>query len=166
MDCQRCPLGARAFRHVLYRGDLPAYLLFIGEAPGENENAMGEPFIGEAGRLLDRMIAETPVRVSYGITNIIACWPHRNPDTRQQLPPPREAIEACRPRVDDLIEILRPQRIVTLGAYARKHVSHDQPYPLEFLDLPHPAFILRKGGATSIDYKKSLIRLRHFLEGV
>lgn len=161
-DCQRCPLGARAFRHVLYRGDLPAHLLFIGEAPGENENAMGEPFIGEAGRLLDRLIAEAPVRVSYGITNIIACWPHKDA-TGKQLPPPKEAIVACSPRLIELVNMVRPRLIVRLGAHAKKWAGPGG-VTRKVLDLVHPSYILRQGGESSLDYKKALLRLRKFLE--
>lgn len=140
-ECQRCGLAGTR-RRVAIRRDEPAFrrrthILFIGEAPGKTEDALGEPFVGESGRIfkliLEELNHQCPVSFSYTITNIVGCRP---PDNRQPLPP---EIEACKPHIDELVETLTPTGIAYLGKVAKAYKIK-----LPVVNLVHPAFILRK----------------------
>jgi len=112
--CMACGLS-QARRHTVPGvGDTRAEWLFVGEAPGAEEDAKGEPFVGQAGRLLDNMLAALGLargRNVY-IANVLKCRPPNN-----RTPEPRE-VEACRPYLDRQIELIRPGLIVALGKSA------------------------------------------------
>jgi uracil-DNA glycosylase len=97
-ECQRCPLCRGRANVVGPSGDLGSRLVFVGEAPGATEDRTGKPFVGKAGKMLDRLLAENGLpRESIMITNTVKCRP---PDNRR---PTREEVEACRPYlVEDL----------------------------------------------------------------
>ena len=102
-------------------GNLDADLLFIGEAPGFHEDRQGLPFVGAAGQLLDRLLAEIGLdRSSAAIVNVIKCRP---PGNRDPLP---DEIEACRPYLEAQLDHMRPKVIVTLGNFATRFIL-DQP---------------------------------------
>lgn len=187
-DCARCPLGAdpRVKRHVFYRGEAPCDVLFIGEAPGKDENLIGQPFIGYAGDTLDAMIQaaadETKVTItgkdaktpddlvfgshepfSYGITNVVCCMP-LNEDGKIRAPKHKEA-KACNPRLVKTIEIASPKLIVLLGQTAKTNFSvPDSLSHIPVLELQHPAYINYNGGVGSITYDQNLVRLVAGLE--
>lgn len=114
-DCQRCPL-ARGRRNLVFGGGNPeAELVFVGEAPGRDEDIRGVPFVGRAGELLDKIIAAMGLsRENVYICNVIKCRPPGNRD-----PFPSE-IEICRPFLERQLEILGPRVICALGSFAAK----------------------------------------------
>jgi DNA polymerase len=116
-DCQRCPLAATRTRLVFGVGDPQARLMFIGEAPGKNEDLTGEPFVGAAGKFLDELLASIGiVRDQVYIANMVKCRPPGNRD-----PEPAE-IETCAPFLARQIELIEPDVIATLGRFAAHYV--------------------------------------------
>jgi len=149
-DCQRCSLAKGRWKVVLYRGSIPAEIMFIGEAPGDSENILGKPFVGPAGDLLDSLLSDLNAfdhhvhsigRITYCITNVIACIPlNENGDTRV---PKKKEIEACSPRLVEFIKIVKPKLIVTLGKVAKKNLPDyiiKQGIPVR--SVVHPAHLL------------------------
>ena len=106
---------------VVYRGGSHPSVLFIGEAPGKDEDRAGLPFVGRAGRALDRAIATVGLAPeTVGIVNLIECRP---PGNRFDA----DAAATCRPFLDRQLAILRPRRIVTLGRHALRTLAPDAP---------------------------------------
>lgn len=111
--CQRCGLCATRIRTVFGAGDVDAGILFVGEAPGADEDRRGEPFVGAAGQLLTRIIeAMQLTRDEVYIANVLKCRPPGNRD-----PQPRE-IAACEPYLKRQIALIQPRIICTLGRVA------------------------------------------------
>jgi DNA polymerase len=112
--CTDCPLHARRNKTVFGVGDENADWLFVGEGPGAEEDAQGEPFVGQAGRLLDNMLAAIKLKRGHNvyIANIVKCRPPGN-----RTPEPREAL-ACEPYLHRQIELINPKLIVALGKVA------------------------------------------------
>ncbi len=112
--CTECGLCRGRNRSVPGVGDLQAEWLFVGEAPGVEEDAKGEPFVGQAGRLLDNMLAALALArgANVYIANVVKCRPPGN-----RTPEPREA-EACRPYLDRQIALIEPKIIMALGKCA------------------------------------------------
>lgn len=101
-------------------GNLEAELLFIGEAPGFHEDKQGRPFVGAAGQLLDKLLAEIGLdRTGAAIVNVIKCRP---PGNRDPLP---DEIDSCRPYLEAQLAHMRPKVIVTLGNFATKFVLEE-----------------------------------------
>jgi DNA polymerase len=112
--CTACGLARARRKSVPGVGDTRAEWLFVGEAPGAEEDASGEPFVGQAGRLLDNMLAALGISrgANVYIANVLKCRPPGN-----RTPEPGEA-DACRPYLDRQITLLRPKVIVALGRSA------------------------------------------------
>lgn len=155
-DC-RCALKPLANNAVPGDGSANARILFIGEAPGKNEDLQGVPFVGAAGKFLDEMLASIGLnRADIYITNIVK---YRPPDNRDPLP--RE-IEDCSEWLHEQIGIIDPTLIVTLGRHAMNHFfpdktitqAHGNAFRREFpkgrsqvfYTLYHPAAALYNGG--------------------
>jgi DNA polymerase len=116
-DCHRCPLGDTRTRLVFGVGDPYARLMFIGEAPGKNEDLKGEPFVGAAGKLLDELLASIGlVRSQVYIANVLKCRP---PGNRDPLP---SEIETCVPFLAEQVRLIAPSVIATLGNFATRAV--------------------------------------------
>ncbi len=116
-DCQRCPLGATRNRLVFGVGDPGSRLLFIGEAPGKNEDLKGEPFVGAAGKLLDELLASIGLdRSQVYIANVLKCRPPGNRD------PQAEEISTCTPFLAEQVRLIDPVVIATLGNFATKYI--------------------------------------------
>ena len=116
-DCHRCPLGFTRTRVVFGVGDPNARVMFIGEAPGKNEDLKGEPFVGAAGQLLNELLAHAGLgREEVYIANVLKCRPPGNRD-----PEPVE-IETCTPFLREQIRLIGPEVLVTLGNFATKFV--------------------------------------------
>ncbi|GAB4280158.1 MAG: hypothetical protein Kow0056_14230 [Coriobacteriia bacterium] len=116
-DCDRCGLAGARTNLVFGVGDPDADLMFIGEAPGKNEDLQGEPFVGAAGKLLDELLATIGLRRSQVyIANVLKCRPPGNRDPRP------EEIQACTPFLEEQIRLIDPAVIVTLGNFATKFV--------------------------------------------
>jgi DNA polymerase len=137
-------------------GDPHADLMFIGEGPGFHEDRQGEPFVGAAGQLLTRLLAEIGLRRDdVYIANVVKCRPPNNRD------PYPDEIDTCSPYLREQIALVDPHVIVTLGNFATRYVLErqvsisrvrGQRFPIEGrLVIPtfHPAAILRGGGEAS-----------------
>jgi len=150
-NCQKCPLGRTRNKFVFGVGDQQADLVVIGEAPGADEDAQGEPFVGRAGKLLDQILAAVNLKRGEGvyIANILKCRP---PGNRDPLP---SEVEECEPHLIKQLQLLRPKLIVALGRIAAQtllktgeplaklrgkvHDYHGIPLMVTF----HPAALLR-----------------------
>ena len=112
-DCQRCRLCEERTNIVFGVGNPQASLMFVGEAPGRDEDKKGEPFVGRAGKLLTKIIEAMKFkREDVYIANVVKCRP---PDNRNPAP---DEIQTCEPYLLRQIEIIRPQIIVCLGTFA------------------------------------------------
>ena len=119
-DCVRCQLHQTRTTVVFGAGNADAELMFVGEAPGANEDRMGLPFVGQAGKLLDKLLAEIGMeRQDVFVCNVLKCRP---PDNRD--PMPRE-IEACQDYLHRQIELIEPTMICTLGNFSTKLLRGD-----------------------------------------
>jgi uracil-DNA glycosylase len=154
--CRKCELGSLRKNAVPGEGNTSARLMFVGEAPGADEDTQGRPFVGRAGQLLDKIIAACGLkRQDVWIGNILKCRP---PDNRDPKP---EEIIACIPYLQRQIELINPEIIVALGAHAAKTlldtpkaigqlrgVFHDYVpgighKPIKLMPTFHPAYLLR-----------------------
>jgi uracil-DNA glycosylase len=131
---------------VLARGNVPADILFIGEAPGQSEDVLGQPFVGPAGKLLDRQIAEAfgncpglDLRLCF--TNLVCCIP-KDETNKKVGEPDKESIEACSARLDEMLVLCRPKLVVAVGDLADKWLVGDGGV-LNKVKITHPAAILR-----------------------
>lgn len=150
-SCKDCSLHQRRNKTVFGVGDENADWLFVGEGPGADEDAKGEPFVGQAGKLLDNMLAAIKLKRGDGvyIANVVKCRPpgNRNPE-------PEEAL-ACEPYLHRQIELIKPRLIVALGKVAAvnllareasvaslRHKVH-QYRGVPLIVTYHPAYLLR-----------------------
>ena len=150
-------------------GDPDAKIMFIGEAPGADEDAQGRPFVGRSGQLLRQTITDSNIKIDrVFITNIVKYRPPENRD-----PEPLE-IEICRDWLDRQIQTIEPATIVTLGRFSMAKFLpdvkisqvHGKGQEIEFLDkkyflvtMYHPAFAIR-GTSNMIEFKKDFANLR------
>jgi uracil-DNA glycosylase len=119
-DCVRCPLSESRTTVVFGSGDANADLMFVGEAPGANEDQQGLPFVGQAGKLLDKLLGEIGLeRSQVFIANVLKCRPPGNRD-----PHPGE-IESCHDYLRSQVELIEPKVICTLGNFATKLLRGD-----------------------------------------
>jgi uracil-DNA glycosylase family 4 len=113
--CERCPLSKTRTRVVFGSGNANADLMFVGEAPGAEEDRQGLPFVGRAGGLLTRMLEEIGLsREEVFIANVLKCRPPGNRD-----PQPIE-IESCEPYLAQQVQLIEPRVVCTLGNFATK----------------------------------------------
>ncbi len=151
-SCERCVLHKTRTRTVPGTGNESADWVFVGEAPGQNEDQQGLPFVGRAGQLLDAMLAALDMnRESVFIANVIKCRPPGNRDPR-----PEEVVE-CEPYLHRQLEILKPKIIVALGRISAQALLktssplgklRGQVYQYGVNAIPmvvtyHPAYLLR-----------------------
>jgi DNA polymerase len=109
-DCMKCPLGGTRTRLVFGTGNAEARIVLIGEAPGFHEDQQGIPFVGAAGNLLNKVLANVGLsRDEIYIANVLKCRP---PDNRTPL---RGEVEACKPHLREQIDIIAPEVIGTMG---------------------------------------------------
>jgi len=150
-NCTVCPLRAGCTQTVFGVGDENADWLLVGEAPGAEEDRLGEPFVGQAGRLLDNMLAALGLARGKDvyIANVLKCRPpgNRNPEPSE--------VAACSPYLKRQIELIRPRLILAMGRFAvqtllntdatigslrgRVHQYHGVPLVVTY----HPAYLLR-----------------------
>ncbi|MFA6318375.1 MAG: uracil-DNA glycosylase [Elusimicrobiota bacterium] len=125
LSCKECPLGATRLKAVPGVGSPSAEIVFVGEGPGYEEDRKGEPFVGKAGGLLDRILKAMGLsRESVFIANIVKCHPMRDPSDPEargnDRPPSPEEIAVCRRYLDRQIAAIGPRVIVGLGAVSAK----------------------------------------------
>ncbi len=149
-ECRKCPLCETRTHTVFADGDPGARLMFIGEAPGRDEDLRGLPFVGRAGQLLDRMIAAIDLkREEVYICNVLKCRP---PENRTPLP---SEVASCLPYLEQQIALVRPKLICALGLSAAQallqtkgSMASMRGRTFEFRGVPviptyHPAALLR-----------------------
>ena len=149
-DCQACSLAATRQHVVFARGPASARIMLIGEGPGADEDRLGQPFVGRAGQLLDKILAaaQLPPQDIY-ICNVVKCRPPGN-----RLPQPSEVL-ACKGYLREQIRMVAPNIIVCLGALAtqvvvdpqaritRERGQWRQKGPIWIMPTYHPAALLR-----------------------
>jgi uracil-DNA glycosylase family 4 len=175
-DCHSCPLQATRTKLVFGAGNADAEVMFVGEAPGANEDVQGLPFVGRAGRLLNDLLVEIGMsREDVFITNVLMCRPPGNRD-----PLPAEIAE-CEPHLRAKIRLIEPKVICTLGNFATKLLTgrpdgitrvHGRPQERDVEGLPvvlypvfHPAAALRTP-ATKELLRADIHRLPELIEAV
>jgi len=164
--CAKCPLGASRIKAVFGVGNPHAEIMFVGEGPGYEEDRKGEPFVGRAGQLLDKMMAAMSLsRQTVYIANIAKCHPMTdpsNPDKRgNDRPPTEKEMAACTGYLQRQIALIKPKYIVALGSVAAKWLTaspnktlgalrgklHDYKSPdgrdIKVIATYHPAALLR-----------------------
>jgi uracil-DNA glycosylase family 4 len=138
-------------RKVHCRGKLPCDVLFVGEAPGESENVVGQPFAGPAGHLMDLMIKRgLPSTARTALTNLVGCIPkYPEQGTGKAEEPDAKDIEQCAPRLQDILNMAKPKLLVCVGKLAwswlRPGFKNEVQVPKEVrvIEITHPAHILR-----------------------
>lgn len=118
--CQKCPSLAAARKNVVFGvGNIDAELMFVGEAPGADEDIQGEPFVGKAGQLLTKIIQTMGLsREQVYIANILKCRPDTPGQAFGNRPPTPDEMERCLPYLHAQIDLIKPKTIVALGATA------------------------------------------------
>jgi uracil-DNA glycosylase family 4 len=154
--CRKCDLGSLRTNSVPGEGSPCARIVFVGEAPGADEDAQGRPFVGRAGQLLDKIIKACGLKRSdVWIGNILKCRPPENRDPRP------EEIISCLPYIQRQIELINPEIIVALGAHAARTLLNTNKAigelrgqfleyytgigrpPMKLIPTYHPAYLLR-----------------------
>jgi len=166
--CRACDLWARATQTVFGRGPMPARLMLVGEQPGDQEDVRGEPFVGPAGRILDRALEDAGIdRATVFVTNVVKHFKWRPaPSGKRRLHerPNRAEIGACLPWVESELALVRPEALVLLGATAAKALAgskvrvtrdHGSALASELAPLVvatiHPSAVLRARGGEARD---------------
>jgi DNA polymerase len=170
-NCQRCKLAKLGRSQVVFGvGNPHASIMFVGEAPGANEDLKGEPFVGAAGKILNDLLQSANLsRDDIYIANVIKCRPPENRD------PELDEVEICKPFLLQQIQLIRPKLVCTLGNWATQtllerkvgitKVKAQAFYMKDFVLFPllHPAAALHQGGlldTLKADFKK----LKEFLD--
>jgi len=157
MVCQKCPHLAVSRRNVVFGvGDINSPLMFVGEAPGADEDAKGEPFVGKAGQLLTRMINTMGfTRDAVYIANILKCRPDTPDQAYGNRKPTTDEMKTCLPYLLAQVDLIQPKVIVALGATAveglfgkTSGITRVRGQFLAFRNIPvmltyHPAYLLR-----------------------
>jgi uracil-DNA glycosylase family 4 len=160
--CVKCSHLAASRKNVVFGvGDIGARLMFVGEAPGADEDEQGEPFVGKAGELLTRIIQTMGLsRPSVYIANILKCRPDTPGQASGNRKPTREEMNTCIPFLQEQIDLIRPQALVALGATAvegllgkpvfiTKLRGQWQTYRgIPLMPTYHPAYLLRNQAPT------------------
>lgn len=149
-ECQRCPLSRTRTKLVFGGGNPKASLVFVGEGPGRKEDEQGEPFVGEAGLLLNRILFAMGLkREDVYISNVIKCRPphNRNPES--------EEIATCEPFLKRQLDAINPSVLVALGKFAAQTLLQDKTpisklrgewrsyNGIDLMPTFHPAYLLR-----------------------
>ena len=157
LPCSACPYGQGQHNHIVFGvGNVNTEVMFVGEAPGAEEDAKGEPFVGRAGQLMNKIIATMGYqRGAIYLANVLKCRPDTPGQTYGNRPPRPDEMIACRPCLFEQIDIIQPKAIVALGATAMKGLL-DLDEPMrdlrgrwhDYKGIPvmatyHPSYLLR-----------------------
>lgn len=173
-SCERCWLHETRKQVVLCRGSVPADVVFIGEAPGESENVVGRPFVGPAGQVLDKIIAEAlRDKYTYCVTNLVGCIP-RDPDDNSKLSKPdAECVVSCAPRLQEVVQMCDPKLLVLVGTEAKDYTipgirgNVEFHKPIHRVEVVHPAWILRQSAAMrDVHVRRSILAIQAALEEI
>lgn len=180
--CRACPLWEGNTQTVFGEGPVPSVAMFIGEAPGAQEDAQGRPFVGPAGQLFDEAMAEAGIdRSRIYVTNAVKHRPWQPTRTgRRNRPPKQSEINACAMWLDRELELVRPRIICCLGAVAAKRIlgrdfklmeSRGEwqvlPDGTRVLPTVHPSFVMLQRRRDGADWFGTLVGdLRHVREAI
>tara|TARA_B110000263_G_C15006639_1_gene373069 strand:+ start:70 stop:624 length:555 start_codon:yes stop_codon:yes gene_type:complete len=140
-NCDLCSLCSTRSKISLYRGSIPCEALFISDAPGMAEDALGEPFSGSEGYLLNSLLKTaketTGVDAIIGFTYLISCKPEEKPL--------KTSLKACIPRLKEIVELAQPQTIVMVGKLASKQIPElfNSDDAKQFVSIPHPRELIK-----------------------
>jgi len=169
VSCKKCRLCKSRKKAVPGEGNLDSRIIFVGEAPGQNEDDQGRPFVGRAGSLLSEMLERIKLkREQVWIGNVVKCRP---PENRA---PMVDELRNCSPYLESQIRLINPKIIVTLGRFALEHfikdakISNKHGIPLVWKDriiypLYHPAAALRNPQVAEI-LKKEFKKIPEVME--
>ncbi len=171
VNCERCKLAKLGRSQVVFGvGNPHASIMFVGEAPGLNEDQKGEPFVGAAGKILNDLLASAGLsRDHIYIANVIKCRPPNNRD------PEQDEVETCKPFLLQQIQLIRPKLVCTLGNWATQtllerkvgitKVKAQAFYLKDFVLFPllHPAAALHQGNLL-VTLKEDFKKLKEFLD--
>ena len=158
LACVKCPQLVATRQSVVFGvGDLNAQLMFVGEAPGADEDRLGEPFVGAAGQLLTKIIsAMGQTRDTVFIANVLKCRPNQPPGAPGNRKPHPEEMATCLPYLREQIQLIQPRVIVALGGTAveglfsmsEAGITRRRGNWMDFLGIPvmptfHPSYVLR-----------------------
>ena len=156
-DCRACPLWEIGKQTVFGSGPATARLMFIGEAPGQHEDQQGVPFVGPAGRLFDQALQQAGIeRAEIYVTNVVKHRPWIDLNGRKKNRQPKQSeINACRPWLEQQLQIIEPDIIVCVGALAARQMLgkdfkltqqrgqwFEGPNGAAVLPTIHPAYVL------------------------
>jgi len=180
--CRKCPLWKTRNNPVFGEGPADAEVMLIGLGPGYHENLEGRPFVGAAGKLLNKLLESAGLRrEEVYITNVVKCYLPENKVTRDEL-------EACTPYLDEQIELIKPKVIITLGNVAmeyafskfrlkqepisrihgRMFMASSLTLQIKIIPMYHPAAALRNPGLRTIieeDWKNVGNQLKKLYQG-
>lgn len=157
-ECRRCPLYRNATQGVAGEGTTRAVLMLVGEQPGDKEDLAGQPFVGPAGRMLDRALAEAGIpRKAVYVTNAVKHFKHEPRGKRRLHKRPNASeIQACRWWLERELDVVRPKAIIALGATAAQsllqrqvRIGQDRGHAIPFgtsamiFVTIHPSYLLR-----------------------
>ena len=171
--CIQCRLSETRTKVVFGSGSPDADVMFVGEAPGKNEDLQGIPFVGAAGQLLDRLLAEAGIpRDDTYIANVLKCRPPGNRDPRS------DEIDACKGYLRRQIELIEPRVVMTLGNFATKLLlrtdtgitrvrgkRYDWWRNIVLVPTFHPAAALRGGDRVTDMMRQDFGLMREVLDG-
>jgi DNA polymerase len=153
LGCQKCPLWRGRTHAVPGEGNIKTELMFVGEAPGRDEDIKGRPFVGKAGQLLTKIIEAMHFkREDVYITNVVKCRP---PENRT---PQRQEVEACRNYLQEQLEMIKPKVVVALGKVAADFFIESragmtalrgnfyQVGAIQVMPTFHPSYLVRNEG--------------------
>lgn len=171
-DCRECALFRTRKKFVFGSGSANAEIMFIGEAPGKNEDIQGYPFVGRAGNILDELLESIGLtKKDVFIANVLKCRPPGNRDPRS------EEIDICKKYLFEQIEIIDPKIICTLGKYSTQLVLNTKDGITglrgkvferdgrKILPINHPAAVLYNPSRMEI-LKRDFTRIKGFLDPV
>ena len=166
-SCTQCSLCNTRNRTVFGEGDAEARLMFIGEGPGGKEDQTGRPFVGPAGELLNRMIGAMGLaREQVYIANVVKCRAFMPGPSPKDRAPAAEEVAACSPYLQQQVEIIRPQVIVTLGLPATQFVlqtrlsmsrmrgNWNSWHGIKVMPTWHPSYLLRREKEGDVEPKR------------
>ena len=163
LECKKCPHLASSRRNVVFgAGSLESEILFVGEAPGAEEDAIGQPFVGKAGELLTKIIQAMGLsRETVFIANVLKCRPDTPGKSSGNRKPSPVEMGTCLPYLEEQIAIIRPKVMVALGSTAIEGLLRRTPVQVtrirgqwfDFRGIPlmptyHPAYLLRNDSIT------------------
>jgi uracil-DNA glycosylase family 4 len=173
-SCTRCVFHENRCLVVIARGKVPCDICFIGEGPGDAEDISGKPFVGEAGRRLDRIVADAvPPDLRVCLTNLTCCVPKypENPTVKDPDGPGPEEIAACAPRLIEFLRLAKPRLIVKVGKHANTYLTPGYHHSIlkhceDLKRIPqvhivHPAAILRGSIAQrGLSFHRCMVQVR------